>query len=133
MKKSTLAFAAALAVHASTASADWLFVSQDDFSRIYMDPQSREALPEGRVSIRALTDYDPRAEEAARFGLAEKGLSEIETVVLDCRSEKYRSGGGAWYTDQMAAGAVKSAYSARETWSKTPAFYLPLFSKLCRP
>jgi hypothetical protein len=133
MRKTTIALAAALAAHASAASADWLLVSQDDFSKIYMDPQSRETLPEGRVSVRALTDYDPRAEEAARFGLAEKGLSEIETVVMDCRNEKFRSGGGSWFTEHMAGGAVKSAYAAKEAWSKTPAFYSTLFSKLCRP
>jgi hypothetical protein len=113
------------------ASAEWLLVSQDTLSKIYLDPASRRTLPDGMIFARALTDYDPQAPEAAAFRLSEKGLSEIENVLIDCGKEAYRSGGGRWFDGHMATGAVRGDYPAKPAWSKAPPFYSHLLAKLC--
>jgi hypothetical protein len=115
----------------STASADWLLVSQDTLSKIYLDPASRKTLPDSVIFARALTDYDPQAPEATAFKLSEKGLSEIENVLIDCGKEAYRSDGGRWFDGHMATGAVRSDYPAKPAWSKAPPFYSHLLAKLC--
>lgn len=113
------------------AATDWRLAGQEGFSKIYLDPSSRETLVGGAVRVRALTDYDPHAPEAASFKLSEKGLSEIEQAVFDCGKGAYRSDGGSWFDGPMATGAVRSVYPAKETWSKTPSFYAALFEKVC--
>jgi hypothetical protein len=115
-----------------TALADWRFVSEDGFSKIYLDPASRKNLPDGVVAVKALTDYRPQSPEAAAFKLSEKGLSEIETVLLNCGKKLYRSEGGNWFSGQMATGATQKAYPGKENWSATPAFYQGLFAEVCR-
>jgi hypothetical protein len=113
------------------AAAEWRLAGQDGFSTIYYDPASRKTRDDGSVSVRALTDYDSRSPEAASFRLPEKGLSEIEEAAFDCTKKTFRSGGGAWFEGQMATGAVRNAYAAKDSWSKVPGFYASLFSRVC--
>lgn len=124
-------FLPALVLCASAARAEWSLVSQDGFSRIYLDPASRKPAPDGSILVRALTDYDPEAPEAASFKLSEKGLSEIEDARFDCAGKTYRTEGGAWYEGHMAVGAVRSTYPAKTGWSGVPPYYAGLFSKIC--
>ena len=131
MKRIVLALVAAMLANASAARAEWLLVSQDGFSKIYMEPASRKAQAGGVVTLEALTDYDPKSPEAENFKLSQKGLSEIEAVAIDCQTQKYRSGGGTWFAGQMATGAVRSDYPAKAAWSKVPEFYAGLFQKVC--
>ncbi len=115
----------------SAASAEWLRVSQDGFSTIYMDPASRKTSEEGTALVQALTDYDARSPEAAGFKLSEKGLSEIESVRFDCRRRLYGSDGGRWFAGQMASGALRSEYPAKTVWSKAPPYYAGLYARVC--
>jgi hypothetical protein len=131
MKKGISALLAVLALGAPASAEEWTLVSQDGFSKIYIDSDSWKRLADGTVSARALTDYDPGAAEAASFRLSDKGLSEIETAVFDCGAEKFRSEGGSWFAGHMATGAVRSDYPARSEWSKAPGFYRPLLARLC--
>ncbi|MGJ0396707.1 MAG: surface-adhesin E family protein [Methylocystis sp.] len=118
---------------ASSASArvDWAQVSSDGFSTVYMDLASRRTSPDGIVTIDALTDYDATSPQAAAFGLAEKGLSEIETASFDCVNRKYRSEGGAWRQGQMGEGKIVKSYPAKDGWSPVPPYYDGLFAKVC--
>lgn len=129
MDRRALLFAALLLT--TPAAADWRPAGQEGFSKIYLDPSSRETLAGGAVRVRALTDYDPHAPEAASFRLSEKGLSEIEAAVFDCEKRTYRSDGGSWFDGPMATGAVRRAYPAKESWSKVPSFYAALFTQVC--
>ena len=113
------------------AGADWAQVSKDDFSTIYMDPASLKRAPDGTVSVDALTDYDPSSPQAGPFHLSEKGLSEIEAVLLDCADRKYSSQGGAWRDGHMGEGKITKTYPPKEAWSKVPDFYSGLFAKVC--
>ncbi|WP_457798846.1 surface-adhesin E family protein [Methylocystis sp. S23] len=132
MRKNVLLFVLTFAVCApDMAQADWQLVSQEGFSTTYVDPASRKALPESVVSIRALTDYDPASPEAASFKLSEKGLSEVEKVLLDCGKNAYRSEGGDWFEAPMGAGAIRSAYPPKTAWSPVPSFYAGLYSVVC--
>ncbi|MGE0194932.1 MAG: surface-adhesin E family protein, partial [Methylocystis sp.] len=106
-------------------------VSKDDFSTIYMDPGSRRASPDGIVTIDALTDYNAASPQAAPFGLAEKGLSEIETASFDCANRKYRSEGGGWREGQMGKGKITKPYPPKNGWSPVPPYYERLFAKVC--
>lgn len=96
-----------------------------------MNPASRKPLGGGEVEVQALTDYDPQAPEAASFKLADKGLSEIESVRLDCAKARYGSHGGSWFAGHMGSGAVRSAYPAKAEWSTVPDFYAGLFAMAC--
>jgi hypothetical protein len=125
------AFVLPLLLLSTPAAAEWRLVGQDDFSKVYLDATSRETLADRSVRVRALTDYDPQAREAASFKLSEKGLSEIEQVVFDCEKHAYRSDGGDWREGHMAAGATRSVYPATQSWSKVPSFYAGLFAKAC--
>lgn len=118
-------------VLAAPAKADWRLVSQHGFSKIYVDPASREKRPEGVVFVRALTDYDPDTAEAVDFKLSEKGLSEIENALFDCEKHAYRSEGGRWFEGRMASGAARRDYPAKASWSKIPSFYAPLAATAC--
>ncbi|KAF2989629.1 hypothetical protein OGR47_01345 [Methylocystis sp. MJC1] len=131
MRKIALPVLLACLLHAPVASAEWLLVSQDGFSKIYLDPASRKRTPDGAIFARALTDYDPQSPEAAAFKLSEKGLSEVERVMIDCEKPAYRSEGGSWFVGHMATGARRSGYPAGSTWSKVPPYYLDLSTKLC--
>lgn len=131
MRKIALPVLLACLLHAPVASAEWLLVSQDGFSKIYLDPASRKKTPHGAVVARALTDYDPQSPEAAPFKLSEKGLSEVEDVMIDCEKPAYRSGGGSWFAGHMASGARRSEYPAGSSWSKVPPYYQGLSIKLC--
>lgn len=113
------------------AAAEWLLTGRDGFSKIYLEPASQARLADGSIRVRALTDYEPQAPEAASFKLSEKGLSEIEAAVFDCAKNAYRSEGGSWFEGPMATGAVRSAYPAKQSWSKVPPFYAGLFAKAC--
>ncbi len=113
------------------AAAEWRVAGHDGFSTIYLDASSREQRSDGSVRVRALTDYDPHAPQAASFKLSEKGLSEIEEAVFDCVKNAYRSAGGSWFDGPMGTGAVRSVYGAKDSWSKVPAFYAGLFSQAC--
>lgn len=128
--KAPVVFLAVALAHAPVAAAEWLLVSQDGFSKIYIDPASRK-IAGGVASVDALTDYDPRAPEAASFKLSEKGLSEIESVRLDCGRGQYSSDGGRWFAGQMAGGAVRNDYPGKGAWSKVPSFYAGLYAKVC--
>ncbi|PPD43903.1 MAG: hypothetical protein CTY15_08665 [Methylocystis sp.] len=128
--KAPVVFLAAALAQAPVSAAEWLLVSQDGFSKIYIDPASRKIAGD-IASVAALTDYDPRAPEAASFKLSEKGLSEIESVRLDCGRRQYSSGGGRWFAGQMADGAARSDYPAKTAWSKVPSFYDGLYAKVC--
>ncbi|MGD9659294.1 MAG: surface-adhesin E family protein [Methylocystis sp.] len=110
---------------------DWAQVSTDDFSTIYMDAASRRTSSEGIVTIDALTDYDATSAKAAAFGLAEKGLSEIEKASFDCVNRKYRSEGGAWREGQMGEGKITKPYPPKDQWSPVPDYYDGLFAKVC--
>jgi hypothetical protein len=112
-------------------AAEWQFVSNDSFSRIYVDARSVKSLPNGVLTLRALTDYDPNSAKAEGFGLREKGLSEIEAVSLDCRNEKYKSEGGNWFKDHMGQGAISKSYEPKQDWSKIPEYYGKLATKVC--
>lgn len=112
------------------AADEWKIVSHDGFSDIFYEPASRQARGEA-VAVDALTDYDPRSPEAEKFKLSEKGLSEVETVLLDCSGRRYRSDGGRWFEGHMASGAVRSAYPPKTEWSKVPSFYQGLFAAVC--
>jgi len=118
---------------ASSASArvDWAQVSHDDFSTIYLDPASRRTSPEGIVTVDALTDYNPASPKAGPFGLAEKGLSEIEKASFDCVNRKYRSDGGGWRQGHMGEGKITKRYPAKEDWSPVPRYYDGLFAHIC--
>jgi hypothetical protein len=129
--KTSFAALLALCLFAPAARAEWLLASQDGFSKIYLDPSSRKELPENIVSVRALTDYDPAAPEAAGFDLSQKGLSEIENVLIDCPRKSYRSEGGKWFAGPMATGDARSDYPAKSNWSPTPRFYQGLAAKIC--
>lgn len=129
-KISASALMSALASSAS-ARAEWVQVSNDDFSTIYMDAGSRSASADGIVTIDALTDYDAASPKAAAFGLAEKGLSEIEKVSFDCANRKYRSGGGGWRQGQMGEGKITKPYPPNDGWSAVPPYYEGLFAKIC--
>jgi hypothetical protein len=118
---------------AAAAAAQWAQVSKDDFSTIYMDPATKKVHADGIVSIDALTDYDPTSPQAGPFRLSEKGLSEIESVLLDCANHKYSSRGGAWREGQMGNGKITKTYPPKEAWSKVPAFYDGLFAATCQP
>ncbi len=113
------------------AAAEWLLTDRDDLSKVYMEPASRQRLPDKSVRVRALTDYEPRSPQAASFRLSEKGRSEIEEAVFDCAKSLYRSNGGSWFDGSMATGAVRSDYPAKESWSEVPPFYAGLFAKAC--
>ena len=114
------------------AGVDWAPVSGDGFSTVYMDPASRRISADGIVTIDALTDYDAASPKAAAFGLADKGLSEIETTSFDCVNRKYKSEGGGWRQGQMGEGKITKPYSAKEGWSPVPPYYDGLFAKLCK-
>jgi len=116
---------------APAAHAEWRLVWQDDFSKIYREPESRKTLEDGTILVKALTDYDPHSPQAIDFKLAEKGLSEIESARFDCTKQVYRSDGGSWFAGHMAAGAVRSDYPAKAAWSKVPYFYRALSEKVC--
>lgn len=131
MNKIVFGLVSAAFLLASSAHAEWLLVSQDGFSKIYMELASRKSLDDGVTTLDALTDYDPASPEAESFKLSQKGLSEIEAVMIDCRTQQYRSGGGTWFAGRMAAGAMRSDYPAKAAWSKIPVFYEGLFSKVC--
>lgn len=117
----------------AVAGSEWAQVSKDDFSTIYLDPASKKPLSDGIVSVEALTDYDPTSRQAAEFHLSEKGLSEIESVLLDCANHKYSSQGGTWRDGHMGAGKITKTYPPKEAWSRVPAFYDGLFATVCRP
>lgn len=131
MKKRAFCILLAALLHASAAQAEWRLISQDGFSKIYLDPASRKKTPDGAIFAQALTDYDPHSPEAAAFKLSEKGLSEIERVTIDCEKRAYRSEGGSWFEGHMATGARRSDYPAQSSWSKVPPYYLGLSTKLC--
>lgn len=118
---------------ASSASArvDWVQVSKDDFSTVYLDPGSRRISPDGIVTVDALTDYNAASPKAVAFGLAAKGLSEIEKVSFDCVNRKYRSEGGGWREGQMGEGKITKPYPAKDGWSPTPPYYDGLFARVC--
>jgi hypothetical protein len=118
-------------VSSASAGVEWAPVSKDDFSTVYMDPSSRRMSPDGIVTVDALTDYDPVSPKAAAFGLAEKGLSEIEKVSFDCVNRKYRSGGGGWRQGQMGEGKITKPYPAKDGWSPVPPYYVGLFARVC--
>ena len=124
---------ALLSTLASSASAraEWVQVSQDDFSTVYMDAGSRRPSSDGVVTIDALTDYNAASPKAAAFGLAEKGLSEIEKVSLDCVNRRYRSEGGAWRQGQMGEGKITKPYPPKDGWSPVPHYYDGLFADVC--
>ncbi|CCJ06219.1 surface-adhesin E family protein [Methylocystis sp. SC2] len=128
-----ISVSALLSTLASSASAsvEWVQVSKDDFSTVYMDPGSRRTSPDGIVTVDALTDYDAASPKAAAFGLAEKGLSEIEKVSLDCANRKYRSEGGGWRQGQMGQGRITKPYPPKDEWSPVPPYYDGLFAKVC--
>ena len=65
------------------------------------------------------------------FKLSEKGLSEIESVRLDCAKARYGSHGGSWFAGHMGSGSLRSAYPAKAGWSTVPDFYAGLFAKIC--
>ncbi|QGM96830.1 surface-adhesin E family protein [Methylocystis parvus] len=131
MRKSAFLLILASVFFVSAARAEWRLVWQDGFSRIYLDPASRERTDGGAIFVRALTDYDPHSPQAVDFKLPEKGLSEIETASFDCAKSAYRSGGGSWFSGRMATGEMRSAYPAKETWSKIPPFYQALAREIC--
>lgn len=118
-------------VSSASARVDWTPVSKDDFSTVYLDAGSRRTSPDGIVTVDALTDYDPGSPKAAAFGLAEKGLSEIEKVSFDCVNRKYRSEGGAWREGRMGEGKITKPYPPKEGWSPVPPYYDGLFAKVC--
>jgi hypothetical protein len=120
-----------LIIPLAPARAEWTPAGQDGFSKIYFDPASRHKTADGALSLRALTDYDPAAPEAAAFRLSEKGLSEIEEVLFDCAKGAYRSDGGVWYEGHMATGAERRNYAAKPDWGKIPSFYAALYAKAC--
>ena len=115
-----------------TAGKDWLFVDADAFSKIFYDPVSKRTGTNDVVTLSALTDYDPSAQEAESFRLSEKGLSEIEMASFDCVNAKFKSEGGQWFEGRRAEGKVRSAYAAKEKWVGVPEFYLKLFDTVCR-
>lgn len=96
-----------------------------------MDAGSLRTSSEGIVTIDALTDYNAASPKAAAFGLAEKGLSEIEKVSLDCVNRRYRSEGGGWRQGQMGEGKITKPYPPKDQWSPTPPYYDGLFAKVC--
>jgi hypothetical protein len=118
-------------VSSASARADWAPVSKDDFSTIYMDASSRRMSSDGIVTVDALTDYNAASPKAAAFGLAEKGLSEIEKVSFDCVNRKYRSKGGGWRERQMGEGKITKPYPPKDGWAPTPPYYEGLFAKVC--
>lgn len=120
-----------LVLYVAPARAEWTLAGDDGFSKIYFEPASRRKNADGSIYLRALTDYDPAAPQAADFKLSEKGLSEIEQVLFDCAADAYRSEGGAWYEGHMAAGRMRSDYPAKTAWRKVPSFYSSLFAKVC--
>jgi len=120
-----------LLASSASARADWAQVSKDDFSTIYMDAGSRREPSDGIVTIDALTDYDAASPKATAFGLAEKGLSEIEKVSFDCVNRKYRSGGGGWRAGQMGEGKITKPYPPQDRWSPVPPYYDALFARVC--
>ncbi len=130
--KTTLAVALCL-LPAAAAAGEWSYVSTDGFSTIFIDPGSQKTAPDGRVRVEALTDYDPAAPAAADFGLAQKGLSEVESVELDCRRNLYRSAGGAWFREHMGRGEIAKRYEAGRDFAATPPYYEKLFARLCAP
>lgn len=131
MRSIALAALALASALAAPARAEWVEVSKDDFSTIYMDPATKKVQADGTVSIDALTDYDPASPQAIPFRLAEKGLSEIESALLDCANRRYRSLGGSWRDGHMGNGKVTKTYPAKDEWSKVPSFYEGLYSKVC--
>lgn len=131
MRKNAFLLILPLILVAPAAHAEWRLVFRDSLSAIYLDPDSRKTQTDGSILVRALTDYDPHSPDAASFGLSQKGLSEIEDARFDCASHAYRSGGGAWFSGQMATGVARSSYPAKESWSKIPPFYEALAAKLC--
>ncbi len=118
-------------VSSASARVDWAQVSSDGFSTVYLDASSRRASPDGIVTVDALTDYDPDSPKAAAFGLAEKGLSEIEKVSFNCVNRKYRSEGGGWREGRMGEGKITKPYPPKEGWSPVPSYYDGLFAKVC--
>lgn len=126
-----LAASLAPAFVSAASGAQWTQVSKDDFSTIYMDPATKKAQPDGTVSVDALTDYDPNSPNAGPFRLSEKGLSEIESVLLDCAKGNYRSQGGAWRDGHMGEGRITKSYPPGDSWSSVPVFYEGLFEKVC--
>ncbi len=118
-------------VFSAAARAEWAQVSKDDFSTVYMDPASKRILSDGTLTVDALTDYDPASPNAKAFGLAEKGLSEIEKVSLDCANRKYKSEGGYWREGPMGVGKTTRTYPSKDSWAPVPAYYDGLFAKAC--
>jgi len=129
--KPTIFASLILLVSASASEAEWRFVSNDSFSRIYIDAQSVKSLPNGVLTLQALTDYDPNSAEAERFGLKDKGLSEIESVSLDCKNRTYKSDGGNWFKKHMGQGAISKSYAPKSDWSKIPEYYGGLAVNVC--
>ena len=96
-----------------------------------MDPGSRRTSSDGIVTIDALTDYNAASPKAAAFGLADKGLSEIEKVSFDCVKRKYRSEGGGWREGQMGEGKITRPYPPKDEWAPVPSYYEDLFATVC--
>ena len=117
---------------AKNSGVNWMFVAADDFSKIFYDPISRKTNQDDIVTLDTLTDYDPSSKKAESFHLAEKGLSEIEKISLDCVNKKYRSEGGRWFNGRMAAGDIQKTYPSNEQWKTIPDFYIKLFDTVCR-
>ena len=115
----------------ASALAEWQLVSEDGFSKIYLDPKSKKMLPDGIATVNALTDYDPNSDQARSFGLADKGLSEIEAVSLDCRNNRYKSDGGNWFKEHMGHGDISKNYGPYNNWRGIPQFYQKLALIVC--
>jgi len=111
--------------------AEWRLVSDDGFSKIYVESESRKALPNGVVAVSALTDYDPNSPQAKDFGLAEKGLSEIESVSIDCPRRLYKSNGGNWFKEHMGRGEISKNYGSVLKWTPVPDYYNGLAAEIC--
>lgn len=131
MWKISMSALMSLLASSASARADWAQVSKDDLSTIYLDTGSRRASADGVITVDALTDYDPASPKAAAFGLAEKGLSEIEKVSFDCVNRKYKSGGGVWRAGQMGEGKITKPYPPQDVWSPVPTYYDALFARVC--
>jgi hypothetical protein len=130
-KRGYIFFLSVFLLSSASALAEWQLVSDDGFSKIYVDPKSKKMLPHGVAIVNALTDYDPNSDQARSFGLADKGLSEIEAVSLDCINTMYKSEGGNWFKEHMGHGEISKKYDPNPNWSSIPQFYKQLALSVC--
>ena len=133
MNKVTAAFALILfsATGSVAAERQWVYFDGEEPScksrciTTYTDTLSKKALGNGKVRISTLTDYkDYQSKQTF-------GLSEIETLIFDCKKSKYKSLSITWYSKYQGKGKVTDHDDSITEWGIIPDSHDKLFDKFC--